>query len=729
MSLFVLQSTSGIRKAGRGEYQSTTDDPCFVYRFWPRRPRFMVVLLQAVAAPLDPKIYADRGNGFDEAKAIALDDVAPGGGCIYSIAVAPPRRVARIRIDPCSSEARFYYWTKCAWTEKDRAAALAEAKQRAGGSAPVCDIVLDGVPEKRMPRRQGKLVAAHFATVVRLAERTAPSVDTSLTRDGPFISFVVPVHDTPVAYLNDVLASFRAQPAGTAELVLSDDGSVLASTQSWLAKQDGAHDVRVVRNKKNGGIAAATNAGIAAARGQWVGFLDHDDALTPGVVQLLAQTAQQHPACQFIYTDEVVTDAKLKPTAYFLKPAYDEVLLSGVNYINHLSCFRRERLLKLGGLRTGYDGSQDYDLLLRYLDGLAANEIKHLPYPGYRWRRSGKTYSSQFMDQATASARKALAERYGKGGAAPAVGEALSKTLHRVRFDAGQASMWQAQWPRVSIVIPNKDSYPLIARLLSDLRTRTDYPDIEIIVADNGTTDAKVLALYAESAKGAIPFRADIAPAPFNFSRQVNCGIARATGELVLLLNNDIEIADSGWLREMVSCFAYPGTGIVGAKLLYPNGRLQHAGVIVGLGGLAGHWFGGERANHPGPMARLHVRQTLTAVTGACMLVSRACLDRTGPFDEDTFAVAYNDVDFCLRAGAKGFRTVWTPFATLIHHESASRGSDEGRANRERFARDKEALRHRHDTRSYEDRAFSPWYSRYRSESSHRSMDSLPKAR
>jgi GT2 family glycosyltransferase len=566
-------------------------------------------------------------------------------------------------------------------------------------------------------------VAQHYAAVVALARRTAPPVDPDLIKGGPLISFVVPVYDTPEAYLDDLLSSFRDQPAGSAELILCDDGSASPRTRAWLDRHQGHSDIQILR-ERNRGIALATNSGVEIARGQWVGLVDHDDALSPCAVQLIAQAIQDHPDCKFIYTDEVVTDGKLKPVAYHLKPAYDEVLLSGVNYINHLSCYRRDRLRKLGELRDGYDGSQDYDLLLRYLRDLKPAEIKHLPYPAYRWRRTAAAFSSRFMERATAAARKALAERYRRGDAEPEVGTAITSTLHRMRFDT-----LPRQWPRVSIVIPNRDSFTLIARLLADLKGRTDYPDLEIVVIDNGTTDPRVLRLYAEAEQGPIPFTAEIEAAPFNFSRQVNRGMALATGALVLLLNNDIDVLDGDWLREMVSCFDYPHTGIVGARLVYPGGRLQHAGVIVGLGGLAGHWFGGQRQSQPGPMARLHVRQSLTAVTGACMLISRACIAAVGGFDEKHFGIAYNDIDFCLRAGAAGYRVVWTPFATLVHHESASRGSDASKENRARFARDKEMLRRRHGTSSYEDRAFSPWYNRDTSDLRPTLLAELPKAR
>jgi GT2 family glycosyltransferase len=722
MSLLVQRTASGVRKTGLLDYQAISDDPHFVYRFWFRRPHYLVLFLESEDhESLDPKIYADRGNGFDEGNAVSLMHAGAG---IYSISIAPPRQVARIRIDPCSCEGRWRYWAKFAWNESDLAELIAAAKQLGAAETSVYNVVIDGTRQKRQRRKAARRVADHFASVVRLAEQTAPPVDPDMMRDAPFISFVVPLYNTSQACLDDLLESFHSQPAGAAELILCDDGSTSAQTRSWLVRHDNARDVRIIRHQQNRGIALVTNSGIVAARGEWIGLVDHDDALTPCVVQLVAQTARDHPGCKFIYTDEVITDDKLRPVLYFFKPAFDEVLLSGVNYVNHLSCYRRDRLLAIGGLRAGYEGSQDYDLLLRYIRGLDVDEIKHLPYPGYRWRRTGHTFSTQFKDQATASARKALGDRYLHGTTRPIIDEAIAKGLHRVRLDR-----LERIWPRVSVVIPSRDSLPLISRVIADLTLRTDYPDLEIVVIDNGTTDPRVLDLYADSKRGAVPFRCEIESAPFNFSRQVNRGIGLATGELILLLNNDVEVIERNWLREMVSCFDYPDTGIVGARLLYPNRRLQHAGVIVGLGGLAGHWFVGQRESYPGPMARLHVRQTMTAVTGACMLISRTCLGKVGSFDERDFAVAYNDIDFCLRAVTAGFRVVWTPFATLIHHESASRGSDEAPANRDRFERDKASLRRRHATDSFEDRAFSPWYTRDRAEPSAVLLDRLPKAR
>ncbi len=556
----------------------------------------------------------------------------------------------------------------------------------------------------RRPARPG----THFRHAVALASREAATHPRAPRNGGPALAFVVPVYNTKPRYLDDLLASFRHQPQDLVELVLSDDGSTSAETRRWLKRHGSETGVTVVWNDANRGIAAATNAGIGRAGAPWVALLDHDDALAPFAADQIVRALERRPEALFLYTDEVVADKRLRPAALFTKPAWDPVLLSGVNYVNHLSVYRRDRLLAVGGLRDGFQGSQDYDLLLRYTAGLADREIVHLPYPAYLWRRDNRSYSALFLDGSTAKARRALAEHYGRDGHAAEVDDALTPDLHRVRFDRGRAA-----WPRVSVVIPSRDALPLITRVLDGLARLTDYPALDVTVVDNGTTDPAVLALYERAAKGSLPFRLNLRPEPFNFSRAVNRGVAAAGGEFVLLLNNDIEIRDGGWLKEMVSCFDYPGTGIVGARLLYPDGTLQHAGVITGLSDLAGHWYGGMPADFPGPQGRLLTRQSLSVVTGACFLVSKACWKTVGPFDEEVFPIAYNDVDFCLRAGRAGFRVVYTPFATLVHHESASRGSDEAPDTAVRFHRDKAALRKRHGTNAFEDRAFSPWLSRH----------------
>jgi len=389
-----------------------------------------------------------------------------------------------------------------------------------------------------------------------------------------------------------------------------------------------------------------------------------------------------------------------------LKPAYDPILLSGVNYINHFSLYRTERIAEIGFLREGFDGSQDYDLLLRYLDGLADETILHLPYPAYWWRRTGQTYSRKFLERATKAARRALQDRYGKIEKIVSVGPALTDTLHRVDVTLGA-------WPKVSIIIPSRGNFELIKRLLRGIFEETDYPAFEVIVVDNGSTDSDVISLYAAVTARHANFRASVVTEQFNFARAVNKGMALSTGEHFLLLNNDLEVTDRNWLKELVSCLSYDKVGIVGAKLLYPNGEIQHAGVIAGFGGLAGHWYLNKPSDFGGPMNRLHLRNSMTCVTGAVMLVSKACAQCIGPWDETNFPIAYNDVDYCLKAYKAGFRTVWTPFACLYHHESASRGSDRFGEQRKRFNQEKDNLRRLHHTFDFRDPAVNPGYSRH----------------
>lgn len=265
--------------------------------------------------------------------------------------------------------------------------------------------------------------------------------------------------------------------------------------------------------------------------------------------------------------------------------------------------------------------------------------------------------------------------------------------------------------PAVSVVIPTRDRPDLLGTVLAGLLGETDYPGLEVIVVDNGSTDPGVPALLARHA-GRTGFHVLPHPGPFSFSAMVNRGAAAAAGDAILLLNNDIAVREPGWLRELAACLALPGTGIAGARLLFPDGRLQHAGTVLGLGqGHAGHWHAGAPAESPGPLGRLRHRGHMSAVTGACMLVRREVWEALGGFDERDFAVAYNDVDFCLRAARAGWATVWTPFATLVHAESATRRRRTA-AERARFRAEKAALRARHGTDRVTDPVLSPWDSR-----------------
>jgi len=256
----------------------------------------------------------------------------------------------------------------------------------------------------RLKLRPSRTSAASFFThIVSLAAEQADWTPLA----APFVSLVVPVFDTHPRYLDELVASVRAQRPGAWELILSDDGSKSKATRDWLDRHAEAPDLRILRHAANRGIAAATNAGVARASAPWLAFLDHDDALAPFALDRVWRSLSVASCCLFLYTDEVVADSRLRPVDLFLKPAFDPALLSGVNYTNHLSFFRRDRLAALGGLREGFEGSQDYDLVLRYTRGLSRRECLHLPYPAYLWRRDGASYSARFLERATENARRA----------------------------------------------------------------------------------------------------------------------------------------------------------------------------------------------------------------------------------------------------------------------------------------------------------------------------------
>lgn len=715
-------SGAGVARRSADTWRATASDPQFLF---PAPFKQVTTLALYVAAERDgaltPRLYFNWGTGFSQEDSVGFE---PARAALINLSFEDCPDLRRLRFDPLEGMAEFTFrWgadgegealarevePELAALEALRAPIL-RARVAAGDFAPALRDRPYGISRK--PRS----VHEHFLHACALARR---ELKEEPAPPAPLISFVSPLFNTPVAYLDDLFASFRAQAPGFAELVLSDDGSTSAETAKWLAAHENEPGVVVLRNGTNRGIAAASNAGVAASRGHWIGFIDHDDALAPHAVAVIARAIAQNPDARFFYTDELVADGRLRGVDFFDKPAFDDVLLSGVNYINHLSLYPRDLLEAVGGFREGFDGSQDYDLLLRALARIQREDVRHIPYPAYVWRRDGGSYSVKFIEKATANARRALAEAYGRAEVEPAI----LPDLHRVRLDRTAAK------PKVSVVTPSRDAFRLMTLMTEGLFEGTDYPDFELIVVDNGTTDPDTLALYERLKRDHRNFTLDLEPAPFNFSRQINRGVALAKGDAVLLLNNDIEVVERDWLAEMVGCLAYAQAGIVGARLLYPAGDIQHAGVVVGLSGLAGHWYNHRPADFPGPMGRLAVRSAMSAVTGACMLISRACLDAVGPFDEENFAVAYNDVDFCLRARAAGFRTIYTPFATLIHHESATRGRDERGPNRPRFLRDKAALIELRRTDRFLDPVLSPWRDREGSEPARIALDALPPTR
>lgn len=725
-------------------WTSTGDDPGFVFEPDPRAGVFLCFFLVNASGELAPKITFDQGEGFGEVTALVLKSFP---FAFYHFSLSRTREFARVRFRPCVGPATFRFLAfqtsnailvailHFLFNLRHQKIGIIAPRAKDAGSwraavgsnvARIVKFFGDVSKGEGVRVQEGAPESLSFLTLSLSLQAVA--VQTRMDErlkdmDAPLISFVSPTYNTRPDYLRELLDSFTVQKAAYAELILSDDGSSDAMTLDNLRKAAGRPGVRVVFNAANRGIAATTNAGIAAARGRWIGFIDHDDLFVRGAIAVIADAIDRHPHALFFYTDELIVDMTLKPIGVFCKPAYDSVLLTGANYINHFSIFRSDRLAAIDGLREDREGSQDYDLLLRYLVEAKEGSVIHIPFLAYMWRREAGSYSTVHRDRAVANARCALASTCVREGHAVSVEPALDPMFHRIRFPSN------GRLPLVSVIIPNRDNLWLIRRVVADLLERTAYAPMEIVIVDNGTTDRAVLDYYKRLESGHAKVTIDMVEEPFNFARMCNRGARLAEGDAFLFLNNDIEVGDSEWLAEMVECLNFDATGIVGAKLFYPNGKVQHNGVIVGLGNAAGHWYIEAEPDEPGPMGRFFIRQTLTAVTGACMLVTRRCLETLQGFDEENFAIAYNDIDLCIRARNAGFRTVWTPFAQLIHHESLTRGSDEAGEQNIRFREEMKRLQQRHDTETMIDDAYSPFYDRRDSRPHMFLPSTLPKLR
>lgn len=492
----------------------------------------------------------------------------------------------------------------------------------------------------------------------------------------PRISVLMPVYNTSPQFLRAAIASVVGQVYPHWQLCIVDDGSDGNQVSSVLAELADPR-ISVMRLQTRSGISAASNTALALADGAYVAFLDHDDILPAHALARVAQCICEDPDVDLLYTDECCLEWDGRKVDPFFKPEYSPDLLLSMNYIGHLVVARTAMVREIGGLRSAFDGSQDYDLVLRLTE--QTSHILHIADILYLWRRTPDSTSDtpEAKPYTDAAASQALEEAIHRRGGAAEV-SILKPGRYRIHY-AIQGS------PLVSIVIPTRDHADLLRVCIDSIKERTDYRSCEIVVVDNGSSDRETLTYLDEIAPlaGILVLRD---PAGFNWSRLNNKGAAAADGDYLLFLNNDIEIQDPTWLGEMLGHAQQPGVGAVGAKLLFPGGRIQHAGVIVGGGGGASHAFYEMSQGQPSYMDYADVVRNVGAVTGACLLTSRKLFHDLDGFDED-LPIAYNDVDYCLRLRAIGRRVVWTPWAVLMHCESMSRGLRQPEADLQEFSR------------------------------------------
>lgn len=519
----------------------------------------------------------------------------------------------------------------------------------------------------------------------------------------PLISVLMPVYNPPPEYLEQAIQSVINQIYPFWELCIADDASTDPEIKKILQRyQEQEARIRVLYRTENGHISKASNSALELASGEFVALMDHDDILPEHALFSVANEINCHPDAELIYSDEDKIDAQGNRYGHYFKCDFNYELLLAQNMISHLGVYRRKTMEKVGGFRIGLEGSQDYDLALRFVEHIDDNQIIHIPKILYHWRAiEGSTaLAPGEKDYASDAMRKALQEHLERRGKKAEVLPAPGiPNFNRVVFHRPEPK------PLVSIIIPTRDRAKLLSLCIDSILQRSTYENFELIIIDNDSQESATFHLFERLPKEKIRIIQD--KSPFNYSSLNNLAAKQANGELLCLMNNDIEIITPDWLEEMASFAIQPEIGAVGARLWYPNQRLQHGGVIVGLGGVAGHSHKNLPKGHPGYWGRGALHQAFSAVTAACLLVRREIYEMTAGMDE-SLAVAFNDVDFCLRIQAAGYRNVWTPYAEMIHHESATRGLDISAAQRERFQSEIQFMQMRWGTVNYHDFAYSP---------------------
>ncbi len=497
----------------------------------------------------------------------------------------------------------------------------------------------------------------------------------------PCISIIVPTYKTPEKFLKEMIDSVRNQSYENWELCIGD-GSVTEDTVKNVVESYQKKDKRIkmLCLSENLGIAGNTNAALSIATGDYIALLDHDDILAPDALYEVVKWMNEHykDETDVIYTDEDKVSFDLKD--YFephFKSDYNLDLIRSNNYICHLFVAGKSIVDQVGGFRKEYDGSQDYDFILRCIE--QSKHVEHVPKVLYHWRcHPGSTAANQESKMYCYEAGKRAIEDHLKR-----MGEDDCQVVMTEHLGFYHVIYPIREQKKVSIIIPNKDQKEILERCIESVIQKTDYKNYEIIIVENNSTTNEIFEYY-KTIEQRENIRVVIWKDKFNYSAINNFGVRYANGEYLLFLNNDIEVIRENWLSEMLANVQRKEVGIVGAKLLYPDNMVQHAGVIIGMGGIAGHPLSRHPADDCGYFARGIIQQNLNAVTAACMLTKKEVYEKVNGFEEK-LAVAFNDIDLCLKVRKAGYLIVYDPEALLYHHESISRGKEDTLEKRNRF--------------------------------------------
>ena len=502
----------------------------------------------------------------------------------------------------------------------------------------------------------------------------------------PLISIAVPAYKTPGVFLRQMLDSVRAQTYGNWELCIANASpgeEEMGKILREYAKKDPR--IRWMDLKENLGISENTNAAFAMAQGEFVGLLDHDDLLAPNALYEVVKAINETKDVDVVYTDEdkVTADLSEHFQPHF-KPDFNLDLLRSNNYICHFFVVRRSILAKTGGFRKEFDGAQDHDLIFRCTE--QAREIAHVPEILYHWRTHRESTADNPASKMYAydAGKRAIEAHLARMQVQGTVSHTPDYGFFRVKYPV-QGS------PLVSVIIPNKDETETLRSCIRSLKENTTYKNFEILIIENNSTTKEIFSYYRELSREE-NIRIFNWKKEFNYSAINNFGARKARGEYLLFLNNDIQVITPDWMEEMLGVCQREEVGAAGVKLIYPDNTIQHAGCVIGIGGIAGHMFVDMPAERSGYLHKASLLQDMSAVTAACMMIKRSVFQKVKGFTEE-LAVAFNDVDLCLKVRREGYLIVYDPYARLYHMESKTRGAEDSEDKMRRFQREIEYMR------------------------------------
>lgn len=490
----------------------------------------------------------------------------------------------------------------------------------------------------------------------------------------PLISILLPCYNSNLNYLEQCIKSVQKQSYTNWQLCITDDASPHVEHLVVIqeAKKNDAR-IKFTQKTKNGHISACSNTCLSMATGHYVLLLDHDDLLPEHSLLYLVNALQGNDDFLLIYADEDKVDDSANRFDPHFKPEWNQDLLYSQNYIGHPVLFKTQRVNNLGGFRIGTEGSQDHDLLLRYTANITASQVHRIPKILYHWRvhKESTAAHPDAKDYTTQAGIKALQHIF-------------STLQYKIKISQGEFSnTYRIHWPLpeqlplVTLIVPTHNGYEILKTCITSILEKTNYKSYEILIVNNRTDCELTLSFIKNTVQNNHQVQMINWDYPFNFSAINNFAASHAKGSIIGLINNDIEVISPDWLTEMVSHAIRPDIGCVGSKLYYPNNTVQHAGVILGIGGIAGHAHKYYDKQQPGYFSRLHLIQNLSAVTAACLIVRKEIYDQVSGLDQKNLPIAFNDVDFCIRVREAGYRNLWTPYAELYHHESVSRGAED----------------------------------------------------